>query len=532
MGSLVVSCPPDMPCRRSRFDPVLAQFRAANQNDRAGGALAPRGDIMRRIPVLAAAFAACVSFGALSFGALAQDMDDAPPPPPAQPSDDAKFVAYNQPVIAFTHAEIVDGTGARPKYDQTLVIQNGHIAALGSSRAVKPPAGATIIDAHGKTLLPGFVMVHEHLFYTMGRGIYHTMLYTFPRLYLAGGTTTARTGGSLGGYSDYNLKLAIDRGDAIGPDLDVTAPYLNGPGLPILQMHMLTGPDDATKMVNHWADEGATSFKAYTNITRAELKAAIDAAHARGLKITGHLCSVTYREAAELGIDNLEHGFGVMTDFNPDKKPDLCPARSQLKLADIDPNSESIKSLIAFLIEKHVALTSTLTVFETFTAGRPEAPEGARALLTPQLRKYYEDHWAEAQKSDNGKTYAVIFPKMMKLEKMFADAGGTLLAGTDPTGFGGVVPGFSAKRQVELLVEAGFPFPEALKISTLNGARFLGRDHDVGSLEKGKRADIAVVEGDPARDASVLEHMPLVFKAGTGYRADAILEAMKGQVGL
>jgi imidazolonepropionase-like amidohydrolase len=481
---------------------------------------------MRRLAGLAAILAA-----GLSFGAPAQDMDDAPPPPVPQ-ADDAKFVAYNQAEIAFTHAEIVDGTGARPKFDQTLVVANGRIAAIGPSSRIKAPAGATIIDAHGKTLMPGFVMVHEHLFYPMGRGIYHTMLYTFPRLYLAGGTTTARTAGSLSGYGDYNLKLAIDRGDAIGPDLDITAPYLNGPGLPILQMHMLTGPDDATKMVNYWADVGATSFKAYTNITRAELKAAIDAAHARGLKITGHLCSVTYREAAELGIDNLEHGFGVMTDFIADKQPDLCPPRSQLKLADVDVNGEGIKSLIALLVEKHVALTSTLTVFETFAAGRPEAPEGARALLIPELRKYYEDHWADAQKSDAGKTYAVILPKMMKLEKMFADAGGTLLAGTDPTGYGGVVPGYSAKRQVELLVEAGFPFAQALRIATLNGAHFLGRDHDVGSLEKGKRADIAVVEGDPAKDAAALEHMPLVFKAGIGYRADAILEAMKGQVGL
>jgi len=179
-----------------------------------------------------------------------------------------------------------------------------------------------------------------------------------------------------------------------------------------------------------------------------------------------------------------------------------------------------------------VTLTSTLTVFETFTAGRPEAPEGARALLTPELRKYYEDHWTAAQTSDAGKTYAVIFPKLMKLERMFADAGGTLISGTDPTGFGGVVPGYSGKREVELLVEAGFPFAQALKIATLNGAHFLGRDADVGSLEKGKRADIAVIEGDPAKDAMALEHMPYVFKKGVGYNSATIIDAMKGQVGL
>jgi imidazolonepropionase-like amidohydrolase len=486
------------------------------------------GVIMRHLSILAAAFAASVS-----FGALAQDDDEAPPPPAAAAqADDAKFVAYKEPVLAITHAEIVDGTGAKPKFDQTLIVENGRITAIGSSKQIKVPSGATVVNAHGKTLMPGFVMVHEHLFYPMGHCNYASLLYSFPRLYLAGGTTTARTGGSMSPYGDINLKLAIDRGDVIGPDLDVTGPYLNGPGLPLLKMHVLTGPDDATRTVNYWADEGATSFKAYTNITRAELKAAIDAAHARGLKITGHLCSVTYREAAELGIDNLEHGFAVMTDFIPDKQPDLCPARSQTRLADLDVNSEGVKSLIDLLVKKHVALTSTLTVFETFTPGRPEAPEGARALLIPQLRKAYEDSWANAQKSDNGKAYAVIFPKLMKLERMFVDAGGTLISGTDPTGYGGVVPGYSGKREVELLVEAGFSFPQALKIATLNGAVYLGRDKDVGSLEKGKRADIAIVEGDPAKDANALDHMPLVFKAGVGYRADAIIESLKGQVGL
>jgi enamidase len=486
------------------------------------------GGIMRPLSV----FLPAAAFAVLSVSALAQDMDDdaAAAPPPLPQSEDAQFVAYNQPTIAFTHAEIIDGTGAAPKYDQTLVIKGGRIAAMGSRVAV--PASATVIDAHGKTLLPGFVMVHEHLFYAMGKHHYSTMLYTFPRLYLVGGTTTARTGGSIEGYGDINLKLAIDKGESIGPDLDATAPYLNGAGLPILEMHALTGPQDATKTVDYWADEGATSFKLYTNITRAEAKAAIDAAHARGFKVTGHLCSVTYREAAELGIDNLEHGFGVMTDFNKDKKPDECPAHSQQSLADLDVNSKGVKSLIDFLVRKHVALTSTLTVFETFTPGRPEAPELAREMLIPELRKEYEDAWAKVPSNPMSKPYTVIFPKLMKLEKVFADAGGTLLAGTDPTGYGGVVPGFSGKREIELLVEAGFSFPQALKIASLNGAVFLGRDKDVGSLAVGKRADIVVVNGDPTKNAAAIDSMPLVFKKGVGYDTAKLFDAMKGQAGL
>ena len=474
-----------------------------------------------------------VSLGALvamSFAAAAQDVDDIAAPSPDLKSQDAKFIAYDQPVIAFTHAEIIDGTGGKARYDQTLVVKDGHIAELGSH--VRAPRAATVIDARGKTLLPGFVMVHEHLFYIMGQRNYATMINTFPRLYLAGGTTTARTGGSMSPYADLNLRAAIEKGDVIGPDLDATGPYLNGPGLPILVMHALSGPDEAARMVNYWADMGATSFKAYTNITRAELKAAVDAAHARGLKITGHLCSVTYREAAEAGIDNLEHGFAVMTDFNTDKKPDLCPDGSQQALADLDVNSPDVKSLIDFLVAKHVALTSTQTVFETFTPGRPKAPERALEMLIPELRKQYEDTWAKTAANERMKPYVTIFPKLMKLEKMFVDAGGTLLAGTDPTGYGGVIPGFSGKREIELLVEEGFSFPEAIRIATLNGARYLGRDKEVGSLEKGKRADIAVIDGDPMKDAAAIEAMPFVFKKGVGYDSTKIFDAMKGQVGL
>jgi imidazolonepropionase-like amidohydrolase len=467
---------------------------------------------------------------ALSSPAFAQDMDDMAAPPPVSQSDDAKFIAYNQPVIAFTHAEIVDGTGAAAKYDQTLIVKDGRIVAIGARAAV--PKDATVIDARGKTLLPGFVMMHEHMFYPTGTRIYGSMPYTFPRLYLAGGTTTARTGGSLAPYADINLARDIANGTAIGPDLDATGPYLNGEANPFLQMHNLQGAADATKTVNFWADNGTTSFKAYINITRDELKAAVDAAHAHGFKITGHLCSVTYREAADAGIDNLEHGFGVMTDFNKDKKPDVCPAGSQQALASLDENSPEVKALMDYLIQKHVALTSTLTVMETFTPGRPKAPERALSMLIPELRAQYEKVWNSTADRPTTKPYVTIFPKLMKMEKMFAEKGGTLLAGTDPTGYGGVIPGFSGKREVELLVEAGFSFPEALKISTLNGARYMGRDKDVGSLEKGKRADITLVDGDPTKNTTAIDTMPFVFKAGIGYDSNKIFDAMKGQVGL
>ncbi|WP_130617179.1 amidohydrolase family protein [Dyella amyloliquefaciens] len=449
-------------------------------------------------------------------------------------ADNKAFVSYAQPVIAFTHATIVDGTGGKRRRDQTLVSDHGRITAMGPTGKLRLPDGATVIDATGKTLLPGFVMLHQHMFYPVGEGAYSEMSYSFPRLYLAGGVTTMRTGGSMEPYSDLNIRDAISRGDIVGPDMDVTGPYLNGAGLPIFvpAMHTLTGPDDAERTVNYWSDEGATSFKAYMNITHAELQTAIDTAHKRGHKVTGHLCSVTYQEAADLGIDNIEHGFFLPTDFVKDKKPDTCPSTGDLRqsLAGLDVQSKEVKAFLKDLIDHHVAITSTLPVFESTVQGRPEAPSGALDMLAPAVREQYEATWKKIQ--SHGESVG-NYKKLAGLEKQFVEAGGQLLAGTDPTGYGGVVPGFAEKREVELLVEdAGFNFPEAVKIATYNGAQFLGRADDVGSLAVGKRSDILVIDGDASRDPTAIEHMPLVFKNGIGYNTQAIFDAMKQDVGL
>ena len=206
------------------------------------------------------------------------------------------------------------------------------------------PAGATIIDLTGKSVIPGLVMVHEHLYYPTGPGVYGQLGESFVRLYLAGGVTTMRTGGNMNGFMDINLKRQIDAGQQPGPAIDATAPYLNGPQNQ-LQMHALKDADDARRQVAYWADMGATSFKAYMQITRDELRAAIEEAHKRGLKVTGHLCSVTYAEAADLGIDNLEHGFLASTDFVADKQPDVCPgqAAGQQTIAALDEQRRAVQ---------------------------------------------------------------------------------------------------------------------------------------------------------------------------------------------
>src|SRR5439155_11878806 len=178
--------------------------------------------------------------------------------------------------------------------------------------------------------------------------------------------------------------------------------------------------------------QGSTSLKAYMQISRAALKAAIDEGHRRGMKITGHLCSVTFGEAADLGIDNLEHGFFPATDFVAEKQPDVCPgqARGQQTVAALDENGAPFKALVDKLVEKKVALTSTLTVFETFTHGRPVPP--GLDVLAPQLKDGFMRAYERAQQNQQS-VYAALFAKDMRMERAFAKAGGTLIAGTDPT---------------------------------------------------------------------------------------------------
>jgi enamidase len=374
-------------------------------------------------------------------------------------------------------------------------------------------------------------MVHEHLFYPTAPGVYANLAESFTRLYLAGGVTSMRTGGNMNGFTDIGIKRDIDAGRKAGPWVDATAPYLEGPGLGLDQVHELTGPDDARRMVNFWADAGATSFKSYMHITRAELGAAIEEAHKRGLKVTGHLCSVTYREAATLGIDDLEHGFFASTDFVADKKPDECPGQGagQAALAAVDPNGEATRSLIAELVRRHVALTSTPTVFETFVPGRPLPP--GLDVLEPQLRAQFEERHAATAKNTRS-PYTALFAKAGAMELAFARAGGLLLVGTDPTGGGGVIPGYSNQHALELLVESGFTPLEAIRVGTLNGATYLGIANRVGSIALGKQADLVVVTGDPSSRIADVRNVQIVFKQGLGYDPAKLIESVKGKVGL
>lgn len=458
-----------------------------------------------------------------------------------QPAADPQFIRVEAPVVVLTHVRIIDGTGAAPVDDQTIVIADGKIKSLGASPPTNLPANAQTLDLRGYTVLPGLVGMHDHMFFPMGGSppMYSNMGTSFPRLYLALGVTTIRTAGSVAPFTDLEIKRLIDSGKMIGPKMRITAPYLEGRGSFTPVMHELSGAEDARRMVNFWADEGATSFKAYMNITRDELRAAVEEAHKRGLKVTGHLCSIGFREAAEIGIDNLEHGLLADSEFVPNKQPDQCPgAGVSASLRQLDLNSPAVLETIRTLVAKNVAITSTLPVFEAGSAPLTQSGIGAASsLLNPRMlnvmstdaRVRYLTARARVS-SDNA--FVSLFRKAMDFERAFVKAGGLLVAGLDPTGNGGIVAGFGDLREVELLVEAGFTPLEAITIATFNGAKFLGEDAHIGSIAVGKQADLMIVKGNPAVTITEIEKVEIVFKDGVGYDSEKLIQSVQGLVGI
>jgi imidazolonepropionase-like amidohydrolase len=401
-------------------------------------------------------------------------------------------------------------------------------------------------DCAGDSVLPGLVGMHDHLFYTASRDtqrnspggmepgfVVNEIPYSAPRLYLAAGVTTLRTTGSIEPYTDLKVRARVESGAMPGPHLDVTGPYLEGRGTYFAQMHELAGPEDARQVVDYWSAAGVTSFKAYMNITRAELAAAVAAAHRHRLRITGHLCSVSWPEAIATGIDDLEHG-PVYTDseFVAGREPDKCPDGKAMQASWLGKRADDpeVVTLIRSLIARHVAVTSTLPVFELGVPGRAPAQRRALEAMSPAARDSYLIFRAGLDPADA--TPARLFRTEMDFEHAFAAAGGLLLAGPDPTGAGGVLPGFGDQREIELLVEAGFTPLQALQIGTLNGARFMGREGEIGSIAAGKRADLILVHGDPAAHINDIENVEVVFKDGLGYDPQRLVTDVRGQVGI
>ena len=472
-----------------------------------------------------------VIVGALTFIAGAQTLRAQAP---VQLSQQVRnFVSVDHPVVALTNVTIIDGTGAAPRTGQTIVLQNGAIAQVGASATVRVPSGAHVIDLAGHTVIPGLVGIHDHLFYTAAGGRAVQMSYTGPKLYLGSGVTTIRTTGGRSPYAEINTKAMIDAGKTAGPRVHLTAPYITGSEDGSAgSMAAVTTPEAARRFVAYWASEGMGWLKAYADISRAALGAAIDEAHKRGLKVTGHLCSVSYKEAVALGIDNLEHGLMASSDFAANKVADRCPVDNVASLGAMDPNGSSAQQVIRAMVDKKVSMTSTLAVYEPFVPKRPTKDERMLELMAPDVRESYMRMRDQIDNSTNSQYTVEVLHKAMAFERAFVAAGGLLAAGVDPTGIGGALAGFGDQRNYELLIEAGFTPPQVVQIMSLNGAKVLGVADKLGTIAVGKRADLVVLRGDLGATPSVIRNVVTVFKDGVGYDSKKLIEAVRGRVGI
>ncbi len=439
------------------------------------------------------------------------------------------YVSVDAPTIALTHARVLDGTGAPARDDQTVIIQGTRIAAVGATSSTAIPRDAQVIDLTGHTVIPGLVGLHEHTYFGGVKRI--TQMHTSaPLLYLAFGVTTAMTAGSMLPYQELAMQRAVNLGRLPGPQFLITGPYLDGAGSRSTNARALASPDDAARVVNYWADEGVTWMKVQGAISREMLQRVIEIAHARGVKVTGHLCSVTFAEASAMGIDALQHGFITASDYVPGKQPDICPPENMRVQAQVDVGAPAVQASIAALARRGTSVVSTLAVYESFAPSRFRLDTAAMAMLDPEVRKEVEANHANL--GAGGLIVSdTLLKKMMRWERDFVAAGGLLGAGSDPWGTG-FLPGFGNIANYEMLREAGFTAPEAIKILTFNGARILGLDQQLGTVTAGRQANLMIVRGNPVVQPRDLYQVTTVFRLGVGYDAAKLRAAARGLVGV
>jgi imidazolonepropionase-like amidohydrolase len=474
---------------------------------------------------------------ALIIGAPLAVVSAQAPQSPSFGPDVRPFISVSPGTVALVHVRVIDGTGREPKSDQTIVIVGNQIQAVGPAAEVKIPPGSRVMNLAGHTVIPGLIGLHDHFFYTTPQQAMVQSNFTGPRLYLGSGVTTVRTTGSVAPYGELNLKRGIESGEVPGPRIHITAPYVISPGpnahLDEIGMDKVTSVESARRLVRYWAEEGAEWIKGYTQLSREIFSAVIDEAHKHGMKVTGHLCSISFSEAVNLGIDNIEHGLRTNSDYDRQKQPDECPPTHFEALAKLDLADPRVQETFRLMVSHHVPMTTT-AVNEQLAPGQPGPDARTLEAMAPWIaeqelhrRKLLDAATPGAEVYPHMKE---IYPLSRKYERAFVAAGGLLAAGVDPAF--GALAGFGDQRNLEMLVQAGFSVPFSIQVMTLNGARVLGLEGQLGSVEPGKLADLVVINGDLASEPSAIRRTVTVFKDGVGYDSAKLIASVKGQVGI
>lgn len=435
-----------------------------------------------------------------------------------------RYVSHHAPALALVGVDLVDGSGGTVLRHQTVVIERGRIVEVGPMDDAEIPGVAEVLHLEGYTVIPGFVGMHDH---THMPGLTF-MGHTASRLWLASGVTTVQTAGSAEPEAERSLARAIEAGATVGPTLFPTAHYITGPN-GNGPMSKPATEAEARALVRAWAADGATWFKLYRHVDPHIAAAVIDEAHALGRKVTGHLCSLTFREAALMGIDSIEHGLISASDFVADKPDGTCVS-TRSTLADLDLDDPRVNDLIDLLVQEGVTLTSTLAIIESHFPHRPQGEARALALMAPSWRQRYDERQTRLAEGAITPMTPTLLAKLMAFERLFVEAGGHLVMGPDPGRH--VLPGYGNQRGFELLVEAGFTVPEAIQIASANGAEALGVGDEIGRIAEGYLADLVVIKGDLAVEPTAIRNVEIVFKDGIGYDPDLLVADVVGQVGL
>lgn len=417
--------------------------------------------------------------------------------------------------VAFTHARVLDVERGRWLADHTVVVVGDRIAAVGPSKATKPPAGAEIVDLAGKALLPGYVDMHAHL--GDADGI----------LDISAGVTTVRDVGNDPDKLD-DFKTRWDQGAAIGPHV-VRFGFIEGRN-PKAASSKVTAEtvDEAKAAVKFYADRKYEGIKIY-NSMRTELVPVLTAeAHKAGLAVTGHIpVHMLANEAVRAGYDGIEHINMLFLNFFATHDTDTRDTtRFTLvgdKAPDFDLASAPVVEFIKLLVDRKTVIDPTLVAFEEILVSVPgkllPGKEAETARLPLQLQR---DALSGGLPTDEAKhaRYAAAFDKMLAMTKALYDAKVRLVIGTDNTA------GISFHHELGLYARAGIPNAAILRMATLDPARYLGVDKTVGSIARGKRADLVVVDGDPLANIGDAVKAVTTVRAGVVYATAPLLDAI------
>jgi imidazolonepropionase-like amidohydrolase len=411
--------------------------------------------------------------------------------------------------LAIVGGTLIDGTGAAPVADAAVVIHNGRILAAGPRSKVKIPNDANVVDAHGKTILPGLWDMHAH-FEQVEWG----------PIYLAVGVTTVRDCGNEFEFITA-VRDAIAQGRGLGPRL-LLAGVVDGSGTYTIGVERVDTPEQARGWTDRYHAAGFQQMKIYSSVKLEELKAVADEAHHLGMTVTGHVPEgLNAYEAIEAGQDQINH-IQFVADIMKAPLPEGATRLDRYKAgANIDLESPEAKKALSFLKGHHTVVDPTIALMEFFTATTAKPPasfEPGVNKVAPELAEQLTDVGPPTERSEIDEK---VYEKELAIVGALHRAGIPIVAGTDQT-----VPGHSLHREIELYVQAGFTPMEAIQAATIVSARAMGIEKESGTVEEGKRGDVILVNGNPLDDIHNIRYVEYVITNGTMFRTAELWQSV------